>query len=108
MGQELTQITNVPSTTPMLLATSLTWRDVLAGEKEKPYFRALMERIDRDRQSGKIIYPARQDVFNALTLTPFDSVRVVIIGQDPYPGPNQAHGLCFSVRHGVALPGSLQ
>lgn len=84
-----------------------TWQSVLAGEKEKPYFLEMMAFLNRERDNGKIIYPPPQDVFNAIKYTPFDQVKVVIIGQDPYHGPNQAHGLCFSVRPGVRPPPSL-
>ncbi|MBD3586148.1 uracil-DNA glycosylase [Salinimonas sp. HHU 13199] len=86
----------------------MNWEDVLGAEKQKPYFQSLMRRVEEARQSGKTIYPAREDVFNALTLTPFDDVKVVILGQDPYHGPDQAHGLCFSVQTGVATPPSLK
>lgn len=84
-----------------------TWQSVLAGEKEKPYFMEMMALLERERASGKIIYPPRADVFNAIKATPFDVVKVVILGQDPYHGPNQAHGMCFSVRPGVPAPPSL-
>jgi len=84
-----------------------TWREVLAGEREQEYFIQLMRFIESERGAGKTIYPANSDIFNALTLTPFESVRVVIIGQDPYHGPNQAHGLSFSVLPGVPPPPSL-
>ncbi len=86
----------------------MNWEDVIGAEKQKPYFQALMTRVEEARQSGKTIYPPREDVFNALKLTPFDDVKVVILGQDPYHGPDQAHGLCFSVQHGVATPPSLK
>ena len=84
-----------------------TWKDVLDGEREKPYFQEIMEFVRSERASGKTIYPKNSDVFNALSFTPFDKARVVILGQDPYHGPNQAHGLCFSVRPGVPAPPSL-
>lgn len=85
----------------------LTWKEVLAGEREAPYFQSIMDFLDKERAAGKTIYPAKGDIFNALSFTPFDQVKVVIIGQDPYHGPNQAHGLCFSVRPGVPPPPSL-
>tara|TARA_Y100000034_G_scaffold39870_1_gene49160 strand:- start:901 stop:1500 length:600 start_codon:yes stop_codon:yes gene_type:complete len=66
-----------------------------------------MARIDAERAAGKAIYPPASEVFNALTLTPLDNVKVVILGQDPYHGPGQAHGLCFSVQSGVKTPPSL-
>lgn len=86
----------------------MNWEDVIGAEKQKPYFQTLIQRVEEARQSGKIVYPPREDVFNALKLTPFDDVKVVILGQDPYHGPDQAHGLCFSVQHGVATPPSLK
>lgn len=87
---------------------TLTWSDLLATEKKKPYFKAILEFLKKQYQQGKIIYPAKADIFNALKYTPFDNVKVVIIGQDPYHGPNQAHGLCFSVKQGVRPPPSLK
>jgi uracil-DNA glycosylase len=86
---------------------ALTWREVLQGERETPYFRELTEFVERERAAGKIIYPRSNEVFNALAFTPFTQVKVVIIGQDPYHGPNQAHGLCFSVQSPVPPPPSL-
>lgn len=86
----------------------LSWKEVLNGEKEAPYFRELMKHIEDQRIAGKLIYPKNSEIFNALTLTPFEKVKVVIIGQDPYHGPNQAHGLSFSVKKGIPFPPSLQ
>ena len=83
------------------------WRTRLAAEWDKAYFRSLTAFL-ADEYSKKTVYPPRDKVFNALNLTPFDSVKVVIIGQDPYHGPGQAHGLCFSVQKGVATPPSLR
>jgi len=85
----------------------ITWKSVLSAERAKPYFQEILAFIERERSSGKIIYPKNSEIFNALHLTPFSEVKVVIIGQDPYHGPNQAHGLCFSVRKGVPPPPSL-
>lgn len=85
----------------------LTWKEVLSGEREEPYFQKLMAFVDSERAAGKIIYPKKTDVFNALASTSFEEVRVVILGQDPYHGPGQAHGLCFSVQPGVTPPPSL-
>ena len=84
-----------------------TWKTVLQGEREQPYFVKLKDFVDGERAAGKTIYPKAGDVFNALQYTPFDEVRVVLLGQDPYHGPHQAHGLCFSVQPGVAAPPSL-
>ena len=83
------------------------WLDVLRDEFDKPYMRSLRGflRAEKDRQ--KVIYPTSQNWFNAFNATPFDRVKVVILGQDPYHGPGQAHGLCFSVLPGVPPPPSL-
>ena len=86
----------------------LTWRDVLGKERGKRYFSDLLGFIENERASGKTIYPKNEEVFQALSLTPFEDVKVVILGQDPYHGPNQAHGLCFSVQPGVKAPPSLE
>jgi len=84
-----------------------TWSDVLHDEREQPYFQNLLSFIEHERRAGKTIYPPSADVFNALSFTAFDDVKVVIIGQDPYHGPNQAHGLCFSVEPPTPPPPSL-
>ena len=91
----------------MTTVTALTWKDVLAAEKQKPYFKAILEFLNSEYSKGNVIYPEKEDIFNALKLTDFSDVKVVIIGQDPYHGPKQAHGLCFSVRDGVRPPPSL-
>jgi len=83
------------------------WLAVVGGEFDKPYMSALRTFLQNERDSGRMIYPPMQDIFNAFHRTPFQSVKVVILGQDPYHGPGQAHGLCFSVRAGVARPPSL-
>ena len=85
-----------------------TWQTALSEEKQKPYFKAILNFIKRERETGKIIYPPQQDIFHALKLTPYETVKVVILGQDPYHAPNQAHGLAFSVRYRVPSPPSLQ
>ena len=85
-----------------------TWSEVLSEEKSKPYFKQLLEFVDAQRAEGNIIYPPKSQVFNAISLTPFNEIKVVILGQDPYYGPNQANGLAFSVNEGVALPPSLK
>jgi uracil-DNA glycosylase len=84
-----------------------SWKSVLQDEFNKDYFGKLTEFVRGEYLSGKIIYPAAKNIFNAFNLCPFDDVRVVIIGQDPYHEPHQAHGLCFSVESGVQLPPSL-
>lgn len=85
-----------------------TWQDVLAEEKQAAYFVELLARVQAERDAGKAIYPPAAEVFAALKLTPLANVRVVILGQDPYHGPGQAHGLCFSVPQGVKHPPSLR
>lgn len=80
---------------------------MLNGERDKPYFQQIMRFIESERAGGKSIYPRNPEIFNAMAFTPFAEVKVVIIGQDPYHGPNQAHGLCFSVKPPVPPPPSL-
>ncbi len=85
-----------------------SWRDALAGEFDKEYFIKLTDFVRAEYMAGKNIYPAPGNIFNAFNLCPFDAVKIVIIGQDPYHEPGQAHGLCFSVPDGIRLPPSLQ
>ncbi len=82
------------------------WLPVLSEEFNKPYYKKLYEKINEE-YSKHTVYPPGQDIFNAFHLTPFNKVKVVIIGQDPYHEPGQAHGLCFSVKPGVDIPKSL-
>ncbi len=89
------------------MSHSLTWHDVIGLEKEQEYFQQTLKFVEAERAAGKVIFPPTKDVFNAFRLTEFDDVKVVILGQDPYHGPNQAHGLCFSVLPGVKTPPSL-
>jgi|TARA_R110002049_G_scaffold2651_4_gene19757 uracil-DNA glycosylase len=84
-----------------------SWRLPLAGEFESDYMALLREFLLGEKAAGKKIYPKGAEYFRALDLTPLDRVRVVILGQDPYHGPGQAHGLCFSVQPGVRPPPSL-
>ena len=84
-----------------------SWKTALADEFEKDYFIKLTEFVRGEYLSGKTIYPAAKNIFNAFNLCPLNQVKVVIIGQDPYHEPGQAHGLCFSVEKGVDLPPSL-
>ena len=84
-----------------------SWKDVLSGEFEKEYFCKLTDFVRAEYKSGKTIYPKPQNIFNAFNLCPLSDVKVVIIGQDPYHEPGQAHGLCFSVENGIDLPPSL-
>ncbi len=84
-----------------------SWLQVLGAEFEKPYMQALRAFLLTEKQAGKTIYPPGAHWFAALDTTPFEQVKVVILGQDPYHGPTQAHGLCFSVPPGVPQPPSL-
>ncbi|MEO9945975.1 uracil-DNA glycosylase [Paraglaciecola sp.] len=83
------------------------WADVLAQEQQQPYFQDMIQYVENERAAGKTIYPPSQDVFKAFSLTELNKVKVVILGQDPYHGPNQAHGLSFSVLPGIKTPPSL-
>lgn len=84
-----------------------SWQEVVGAEFEKPYFRALMAFLDEERKKYTI-YPRETEIFSALEYTPYPAVRVLILGQDPYHGPRQAHGCSFSVRPHVPLPPSLR
>lgn len=84
------------------------WLDALQGEFAQPYMQQLRDFLQAEKAAGKVIFPPGALIFNALNSTPLDKVRVVIIGQDPYHGPGQAHGLSFSVPPGVRTPPSLQ
>ena len=84
-----------------------SWKEVLKEEFNKPYFRQITDHIKTEKQQGKTIYPSGNNIFRAFDITPFDKVKVVILGQDPYHGPFQAHGLCFSVQNNVPPPPSL-
>ena len=83
------------------------WDNILADEWRKPYY-ILLRNFLKEEYKTKTIYPNMHNIFNALKYTPFEKVKAVIIGQDPYHGPGQAHGLCFSVQKGVDIPPSLQ
>lgn len=83
------------------------WDNILADEWRKPYY-ILLRNFLKEEYKTKTIYPNMHNIFNALKYTPFENVKAVIIGQDPYHGPGQAHGLCFSVQKGVDIPPSLQ
>ena len=84
-----------------------SWLAVIGEELEKPYMQALRHFLKEEKSTGKVIFPPSPLIFNAFNHTPFEQVRVVIIGQDPYHGDSQAHGLSFSVPKGIALPPSL-
>lgn len=77
------------------------WKQILQDEFSKPYFEQIALFLKAEKKAGKVIYPPGPLIFNAFNTTPFDNVKVVILGQDPYHGPGQAHGLCFSVPYGV-------
>ncbi|PSK94918.1 uracil-DNA glycosylase [Taibaiella chishuiensis] len=84
-----------------------SWQQVLAPEFDKPYFAGIVQYLKAEKAAGKEIYPAGPLIFNAFNLTPFDKVKAVLIGQDPYHGKGQAHGLSFSVPPGIKPPPSL-
>jgi uracil-DNA glycosylase len=85
-----------------------SWQAILAPEFEKEYMQHLKAFLLQEKQNGYTIFPKNEEVFNAFNHTPFDQVKIVIIGQDPYHGIGQAHGLSFSVKKGVPIPPSLQ
>ncbi|WP_333606378.1 uracil-DNA glycosylase [Arsukibacterium sp.] len=85
----------------------MSWQPLLGQERAAPYFAQLKAQLQAARAAGTVIYPPEADVFNAFKLTPLDKLKAVILGQDPYHAPNQAHGLAFSVRPGVRVPPSL-
>ena len=92
----------------MKFALEKNWNDIIGTDLTSPRMQKLQQFLDTEKNSGKTIYPAANDVFSALSLTPFEKIKVVILGQDPYHGPGQAHGLAFSVKDGVKLPPSLR
>lgn len=83
------------------------WAKILEQEFDKPYFVDIVNFLKAEKSAGKIIYPPGPEIFNAFALTSFDNVKAVLLGQDPYHGAGQAHGLCFSVRKGITVPPSL-
>lgn len=88
--------------------SGLTWAQALAAEKQAPYFKALLNQINQERAQGMTIYPPASHHFEALNQTPLATIRAVILGQDPYHGPHQAHGLAFSVSNDIPIPPSLK
>ncbi len=92
---------------PSKVKIEASWKAVLKEEFSKPYFDNISSTIYRSKAEGKTIYPPGKLIFNAFALTPFNKVRVVILGQDPYHGPGEAMGLCFSVPKGIRVPPSL-
>ena len=89
-----------------MAAISNDWLEALRGEFKKPYYRQLFETVKKE-YATHLVFPPSDDIFNAFHLTPLKDVKVVILGQDPYHNVGQAHGLCFSVQKGVAIPPSL-
>jgi uracil-DNA glycosylase len=89
------------------LRLEASWKAILRQEFEQPYMQQLRDYLIAEKKAGKKIFPPGAELFAALDATPFEDVKVVIIGQDPYHGTGQAHGLCFSVRQGVPIPPSL-
>jgi uracil-DNA glycosylase len=85
-----------------------SWKPLLQTEVAKDPYRALDAFLDTEVAAGKTVLPPREDIFRALELTPYEKVKVLLLGQDPYPTPGDAHGLCFSVRPGVKIPRSLR
>ncbi|MFM6953853.1 MAG: uracil-DNA glycosylase [Sphingobacteriaceae bacterium] len=85
-----------------------SWLPALQNEFKKPYMLGLKQFLVQEKEQGHVVYPKGSDLFNAFNLTPFNEVKVVILGQDPYHGANQAHGYSFSVQKGLAIPPSLQ
>lgn len=92
---------------PHKIDIEASWKDQLSEEFKKPYFDGIVSYLKQAKKEGKTIYPPGKLIFNAFSLTPFDKVKVVILGQDPYHNPGEAMGLCFSVPHGVRVPPSL-
>lgn len=97
-----------PSSTEEKTRLHPEWKQHLLPEFEKTYMKDLRQFLSKEMKAGKIIFPEGKNIFNALNTTPLSRVKVVILGQDPYHGPNQAHGLCFSVQKGIPTPPSLQ
>ena len=85
-----------------------TWTEALGKEKQQPYFRHIIDTVKAERESGQTVYPPAADVFNAFKATEFSQVKAIILGQAPYHGEGQAHGLAVSVRPGIDIPPSLQ
>lgn len=98
----------MPSQTRIEVQIDESWKEILDDEFQQPYFSAIKQFLVKEREQGATVYPPGPLIFNAFNLTPFDKVKAVILGQDPYHGKGQAHGLCFSVPDGVQQPPSLQ
>jgi uracil-DNA glycosylase len=92
----------------MAIQLEESWKKVLGDEFEKDYMKNLRSFLQKEKESGHIIYPPGNLIFNAFNHTPFDKVKVILLGQDPYHGKDQAHGLSFSVKKGIPIPPSLK
>lgn len=92
----------------MKIQINNSWKDILKDELSKNYFIKILEFLDKEINEGKVIYPGVDDIFSAFNLCPFETIKVVIIGQDPYHNPSQAHGLSFSVKKNIKIPPSLK
>lgn len=90
------------------MSSSQTWQEIIRQQQSHAYFQHINDFVEKQRRDGKVIYPPQDQVFSAFDMTPFEDVRVVILGQDPYHGAQQAHGLAFSVLPGVKIPPSLR
>lgn len=95
-------------TTHRDIQLNASWKAILAEEFERDYMQSLRDFLLQEKKAGRVVYPPGPQIFNAFNSTPFDQAKVVILGQDPYHGPGQAHGLSFSVPEGVPAPPSLQ
>lgn len=95
-------------TNPVVVKFEQGWCEAIGAELDAPYMGGLRKFLAQEKEAGKIIYPQDADIYNALNMTGFEEVAVVIIGQDPYHGPGQAHGLAFSVPVGIRIPPSLK
>jgi uracil-DNA glycosylase len=91
----------------MELRLEKSWNKYLGDEFKKPYMEKLLSFLEEEKKAGKAVYPSQEHIFEAFRLTPLDKVKVVILGQDPYHGAGQAHGLCFSVNKNIKIPPSL-
>lgn len=98
----------LPLLNPSGVQIETSWLEHLAEEFSKPYFAQIKQFLVAEKNKGKVIYPPGPLIFNAFNKTPFDKVRIIILGQDPYHGPGQAMGLCFSVPKNIAIPASLK
>ena len=90
------------------MSSSQTWQEIIRQQQSQPYLQQINDFVEQQRRDGKVVYPPENQVFSAFDMTPFEDVRVVILGQDPYHGAQQAHGLAFSVLPGVKIPPSLR